>query len=371
MWTESHQSLRFHPKTNKAVKILGVDRFKLIGHLHGLWWWCLDYAKDGDLSRYSEEQIAEGAGYDGDAIDFVAALVDAGFIDRDWRVHDWQQYGGKILRQRDSNSDRQARFRDRQRSPAKAPADPQRNGYVTVTPDEDVVSNGDVTVMPAHSNGYVTVMPEERNGYVTVTRNGSNALEEKREDQSSSVPDLTHDRDHDHESDRDRDHRAPTRMRKRAVSAHETHARECERAGTIVHLPLHQKTWITFRNNYGKVPPRDLEARWPIYCPDEETWQKIKEGLSFWKKCRQWLADGPDYVTRCETWLAEKLYLQHPEPWHPDQENGHDRTAQPVRRARGNAAPAASWAGDPDDPFWHAEHGEDGLIGEGLLAKKT
>jgi hypothetical protein len=50
-WLESHQSLRDHPKARRLARRLdGLPAS--IGHLHALWWWCLDYAPNGDLTRY-------------------------------------------------------------------------------------------------------------------------------------------------------------------------------------------------------------------------------------------------------------------------------------------------------------------------------
>jgi len=117
-WIESHQELGRHPKTARAARRLGVSRVTVVGHLHYLWWWCLDYASDGDLSPYSAEEIAEAAAWDGDPAAFVSALVEAGFLDRtDGRlvVHDNADYNGKLKRQREDNRQRQQRFRDKQR----------------------------------------------------------------------------------------------------------------------------------------------------------------------------------------------------------------------------------------------------------------
>lgn len=106
-WIESHQSLLKHRKTMRMVVLLAVDRFKLIGHLHALWWWALDNVPmDGDLGDLTDEEIAMGAEWDGDAAAFAAALTAAGFINvrEDTRVlHDWYDYAGKLLgkRQRD------------------------------------------------------------------------------------------------------------------------------------------------------------------------------------------------------------------------------------------------------------------------------
>jgi hypothetical protein len=91
-WVESHQELGRHPKTRKLARSLGISVPCAVGHLHFMWWWAMDFAQDGDLSRYDVEEIAEGGMWEGDASAFVAALVSAGFVEREgerqW-LHDW------------------------------------------------------------------------------------------------------------------------------------------------------------------------------------------------------------------------------------------------------------------------------------------
>jgi hypothetical protein len=100
-WLPSHQDLRTHPKTRKAARRLDVTLPTMIGHLHLLWYWALDLAPDGDLSKFDDEDIADGADWTGDPEQFVDALAGCGsggapgFIDPDRRLHDWAEYGGK------------------------------------------------------------------------------------------------------------------------------------------------------------------------------------------------------------------------------------------------------------------------------------
>lgn len=108
-WLESHQALADHPKTRKLMRILGVSKPTAIGHLHCLWWWALDYADDGRLSRYDALDIAIGAEWEGEPADLVAALVQAGFLDRDGdtlTIHDWDDYAGKLVSRRRQNAQR-------------------------------------------------------------------------------------------------------------------------------------------------------------------------------------------------------------------------------------------------------------------------
>ena len=100
-WLQSHQELRSHPKTRKAARLAGCSIPTMIGHLHLLWWWALDHAPDGDLSRFDSLDLADAAGWEDDPATFLAALVDcgpgdmSGFVDSDRCLHDWEEYGGK------------------------------------------------------------------------------------------------------------------------------------------------------------------------------------------------------------------------------------------------------------------------------------
>lgn len=143
MWIESHQSLLRHRKTNQAVRLLGCDRFKLIGHLHALWWWAMDNAPSGQpLADY---EIVDGAEWDGNPEHFVNGLARAGFIDAlpdgDYLIHDWHDFTGRLVelkeRTRQANRDRQRRWRERN-TPPPAPD----NALVT----RDVTPNNGLTV---------------------------------------------------------------------------------------------------------------------------------------------------------------------------------------------------------------------------------
>ena len=109
-WIQSHQTLAAHPKTRKLAHLLNVSKPAAIGHLHCFWWWALDYADDGDLSRHDALDIAIGAEWDGDAEAFLDAMRTAGFIDEDddgaRSIHDWQDYAGKLVDRRRQNAER-------------------------------------------------------------------------------------------------------------------------------------------------------------------------------------------------------------------------------------------------------------------------
>jgi len=145
-WLEAHQDLRDHPKTKRAARALGISRPQMIGHLLCMWWWCLDYAEDGDLGDFDAADIADAAEWEGDPEHFVTALIDcgpadrAGFLvnDNGLRVNDWSQYGGKYITKRNQGRDRQRTYRERN-------AEVTRYNSVSNTPREEERREQDIT----------------------------------------------------------------------------------------------------------------------------------------------------------------------------------------------------------------------------------
>lgn len=109
-WIESHTTLRGHPKIRRLARELGLPVPAVIGHLHCLWHWAVEYAPDGSLSRFDEHEIAEAAMfdssdysddyYDAGSEDFLKALTKAGWVDSTpfgLVLHDWWEYAGNLL----------------------------------------------------------------------------------------------------------------------------------------------------------------------------------------------------------------------------------------------------------------------------------
>lgn len=104
-WLEAHQELGRHRKTKALARALGISRAEAVGHLMFMWWWALDHAPNGDLRKFSTEEIAEEALWDGDAAAFVGALRDAGWLDKS-RIHHWDEYAGRLIQQRERAKER-------------------------------------------------------------------------------------------------------------------------------------------------------------------------------------------------------------------------------------------------------------------------
>ena len=115
-WIESHEEITEHPKTKRAARTLGISLPQMVGHMHFLWFWCLKFAQDGNLSQYDTQDIADAAAWEGDSQVFVRALVEcgpgssSGFLDEDEHgglfVHDWMDYAGRLIDKRKENAER-------------------------------------------------------------------------------------------------------------------------------------------------------------------------------------------------------------------------------------------------------------------------
>lgn len=117
-WIKSHQTLRDHPRKDKLTEALfngmvpdDVADYAAIGLLHQLWWWALDYAQDGDLSQFSDRQIAKACRWRGEAKVLVDALTASGFITDERTLHDWDDYAGKLIERRERNRERMREVR--------------------------------------------------------------------------------------------------------------------------------------------------------------------------------------------------------------------------------------------------------------------
>lgn len=150
----SYQTLARHPKMQEAARLLGIEEATMIGHLHLLWYWAMDYAPDGDLAACSPASLAAGAQWRGDAAVFVDALCNcgyggaAGFLDRDASgalcLHDWHDYGGKLAREKQANA---ARLRAHRTPPTAPAANPRRTSDDADDPDNlDDVDDADTRV---------------------------------------------------------------------------------------------------------------------------------------------------------------------------------------------------------------------------------
>src|SRR5579862_9310778 len=108
-WVPIERALFDNHKTIDLSDRLGIPEVYVVGHLAAIWTWAMDNAKDGVI-RGSSRILAKVARWPGDADAFVEAVYGAGFLDRapdgTFSLHDWQDYGGKLLEKQRKDAER-------------------------------------------------------------------------------------------------------------------------------------------------------------------------------------------------------------------------------------------------------------------------
>lgn len=166
-WIELHQSVATHAKTITLCDLLDMPEYAAVGLLSCLWLWAVDNAPEGVLPDVPR-RIARAIRWDKQPDDLIDALITAGFLDRTDEgliIHDWHDYAGKLIDQRQANAERQKNWRDRRKSGGgNLPLDQsplsQRNAHVTVTsPSRNAATRPDQTV-PNQTNHHPLPPPE-------------------------------------------------------------------------------------------------------------------------------------------------------------------------------------------------------------------
>ena len=146
-WIESHQELWRHPQDEKNLPgCWGCQFPTVVGHLHGIWYWALDFAQDGDLHQYDPRKslmllCGRRSGQ------FIEALVAAGYLDQTddgLSLHDWYDYAGRLIEQREARREQDRARKQRQQERKKASA---HEGHGEVT-EESRGTPDDVTPLP-------------------------------------------------------------------------------------------------------------------------------------------------------------------------------------------------------------------------------
>ena len=132
-WIQVYANICNHPKTTNLVDMLGITsketepEMVAVGMLIGLWTWASVNAYDGDLGGVSSRAIAKACGWKKDADKLVDALVACGWLDDDYKIHDWEEYAelyiNRIDYQREQNRKKAQAYRDRKKLEAQISGD--------------------------------------------------------------------------------------------------------------------------------------------------------------------------------------------------------------------------------------------------------
>lgn len=161
-WIEVHQTIWSHRKTLILAGLLEIDPILAAAHMIHLWTWSVDNAPDGNLTGLPAPVIAYGAGWRGDPERFVEAAVKAGFLDREGdqlRLHDWEDYAGRLIERRLQDAERKRRERAERRAkmrgdPGTPTGDPQDVRRTSAgQPQDDAQTSGHNLTLPNLTNG--------------------------------------------------------------------------------------------------------------------------------------------------------------------------------------------------------------------------
>ena len=127
------------------AKRLDISVPEVIGHVHLLWWWALDYCKDGYITRY-RDYIPMAAQWEGDGEIFTKALIEVGWVDEiddELIIHDWMEWTGKLETVRQADRERKRKARNSSNSKNST------NREWEFEPREDLVPNNPTNEMSA------------------------------------------------------------------------------------------------------------------------------------------------------------------------------------------------------------------------------
>ena len=129
-WVQVYTNICEHPKTTNLVDALNITSKDVepemiaVGILVGLWTWAAKNAYNGDLSGVSARAIAKACGWKKSPEKLIDALVACGWLDSDYKIHDWEEYAELYINRRDyqreQNRKRAQDFRDRKKAEGKS-----------------------------------------------------------------------------------------------------------------------------------------------------------------------------------------------------------------------------------------------------------
>jgi hypothetical protein len=116
-WIESHRGLKDHPKTVLLTAAWNDRKPCVLGHLHELWWWTLEYAPDGIIRPSFVPQVIAACEWHGKGDRFWSGLVESGFLevqtDGSYAVHDWDEYAVRRIQRYEKDNQRKQAWREK------------------------------------------------------------------------------------------------------------------------------------------------------------------------------------------------------------------------------------------------------------------
>jgi hypothetical protein len=93
-----------HLKTKRLKRLLKRPLYQIVGVLETLWLLAADCADEGNIGKFTDEEIADYLEWDGNPVELVRALSDAGWTDLDASgrpvIHGWIEHCPEYIKDR-------------------------------------------------------------------------------------------------------------------------------------------------------------------------------------------------------------------------------------------------------------------------------
>ena len=257
-WIQAHQHLRDHRKLLAAADELEIEPVHLLGHLISFWLWALDNAPSGSLAEVNNRTIARAAQWNDEPNKLVDALTSTQWLDiqedGNLMIHDWYDYAGKLIEQRESE-----RERARQRRAAAS-----KNQKLTAGRTTDVrkTSNGRTADSRQTSEEHTTDVRQTSDGRVDKSIVDKSIVDSK--DNNPPYP----------PSEKEPDEQ--------------------------------ERRFAEFWKLYPKkIAKRSTRFAWKRINPDNELFEQIMRAVKEAKSSDQWKREEGRYIPNPTTWLNQ------------------------------------------------------------------
>lgn len=94
-----------HVKVRRLMRIAQIPLYRAVGILESIWLLCADCCDEGNIGKFTDEEIADYLGWDGpNPSELVRHLSDSGWLDPHptyrYTVHDWLDHAPEYIRER-------------------------------------------------------------------------------------------------------------------------------------------------------------------------------------------------------------------------------------------------------------------------------